>query len=101
MNPPTSERVSVRSAQIFPTQVESLIDGDTLHIALSHTPPHPFDVTLTKHLKLRLAGVNCPELGTPEGMKARDFTAQWLLNHLPPYTIAVYGSGQDKYYDRI
>jgi endonuclease YncB( thermonuclease family) len=88
-------------AQIFPVQMQSLIDGDTLHVALSHAVIAPFAVTLTIERKLRLAGINCPELKTPDGMKARDFTAQWLLNHAPPYTIAVHGSGLDKYSDRI
>lgn len=47
-------------------------DGDTLF----------FDIDLGFRLGLkinaRLAGVDCPELGTPEGEAARDFVGGWI-----------------------
>ena len=51
-------------------------DGDTLYA----------DVQLLGTLwligeKIRVAGVNCPELPSVEGMEAADFTKNWIASH--------------------
>jgi micrococcal nuclease len=48
-------------------------DGDTLTVDI--------DLGLfmwRRGQKVRLQGVNCPEMSTPEGQPAKDFTAAWL-----------------------
>lgn len=51
-------------------------DGDTLYI----------DVQMMGTLwlvgeKMRVSGVNCPEMSTPEGLAAKQFTADWIAKH--------------------
>lgn len=59
-----------RPAYRYQITVREVIDGDTLKV----------DVALGFHTvvttNLRLLGVNCPELITPAGLAARDFTRQ-------------------------
>jgi endonuclease YncB( thermonuclease family) len=85
----------------YPVIVLSVYDGDTLHVSVTYDAPPPFETELLIHRKLRLTGVNSPELKTPEGAVARDFTRRWLAEHTGPYTLTVRGSGQDKYSGRI
>lgn len=61
--PPAARRPAYR----YQITVREVIDGDTLRadVALG------FHTTVTT--SLRLIGVNCPELNTPEGLAARDF----------------------------
>ena len=67
-------------------------DGDTVHV----------DVDCGFHVhyrtKIRFLGINCPELATPAGKVARDYTAAWFAATTTPLTVAV--AGPDKYGDR-
>ena len=45
-----------------------VVDGDTLAVTIALTPQHEIDK------KLRLRGINCPEMDTPEGKAAKRFT---------------------------
>lgn len=87
--------------QSLPVTIESVVDGDTLHVVLTHDVPPPFDITLIIRRKLRLSGLNCAELSTPAGVVAKDFTKQWLVSHVAPYSLQTKGRAQDKYSDRI
>lgn len=66
--------MSVRTA---PASVTRVIDGDTI-VATLHVWDHPrVDLTDTR---LRLDGINCPEMSTPEGVMAKSFTDRWLVD---------------------
>lgn len=67
-------------------------DGDTVTV----------NVDLGFHLWLlnkpvRLYGLNCPELNTPEGITASNYTKQWLITHKGPYTLTTMSGEFDKY----
>ena len=49
-----------------------VLDGDTIDSRID------LGFGLQANLRFRVAGVDCPELNTPEGKVARDFTAAWL-----------------------
>jgi endonuclease YncB( thermonuclease family) len=66
-------------------------DGDTLSVRLS------LDFGMSYTHPLRLYGVNCPELPTPAGIAAHNYTLQWLIDHPAPYTFTKIGAGADKY----
>jgi len=51
--------------------VKSVHDGDTITVDMDLG----LDMTL-RNFKIRLFGINCPELVTPEGKKAQAFLAQ-------------------------
>lgn len=52
--------------------ITRVIDGDTLCALVDCG----FDIH--HELQLRLLGIDCPELRTPEGKAARSFTVEWL-----------------------
>jgi micrococcal nuclease len=53
-------------------KLDRVIDGDTVALRIELG----FHVTVTEHV--RILRVDCPEIGTPEGKDARDFTAHWF-----------------------
>lgn len=75
----------------FPVDIIGVVDGDTINIRVSVG----FDIQYTH--PLRLAGINCPELPTADGLGARDYALQWLFAHQAPYTLQTHGEGRDKY----
>ena len=60
-----------------PAVITRVVDGDTVEARLDLG----WRVTMTA--KIRLAGINCPEIDTPEGVAARAFTVN-TLNRLMP-----------------
>lgn len=54
-----------------------VIDGDTLDVTV--------DLGFRVHhqIRVRLAGINCPELKTPDGQRAKQFVENWLAANLP------------------
>jgi endonuclease YncB( thermonuclease family) len=54
-------------------------DGDTLKVAVDLG----FGAEIT--LKLRVSHVNAPELSTPAGVTARDYTDAWVSHHASHY----------------
>jgi endonuclease YncB( thermonuclease family) len=60
-----------------PAIITRVVDGDTLDAELD------LGWHIAYHAKIRLAGVNCPEMSTPEGPVARAFTVN-ALNQLMP-----------------
>ena len=71
----------------YAVTVRRVIDGDTLEIVL--TLPH-----LNERLKLRLRGLDCPEIKTPEGKVAK-LAVEKLVRDAKAVT--VYTSKTDKY----
>ena len=72
--------------------VDSVHDGDTVNVKLDVG----FDLTV--YTRIRVNGINAPELNTPEGKAARDF-AQSLLK--PGDAVRVVSFGWDKFGGRI
>jgi micrococcal nuclease len=72
--------------------VDLVHDGDTVNVKLDVG----FDLTV--YTRVRIDGINAPELSTPEGKAARDF-AQTLL--APGDRVHVLSYGWDKYGGRI
>lgn len=72
----------------YPAEVERVLDGDTIEVTVQTWRRQ----WLTTHV--RLAGIDCPEVPTPEGLAARTFV-QSLLPVGAVVTIT--DRGDDKY----
>jgi micrococcal nuclease len=73
----------------FNVAVDRVTDGDTVRVVA--------DVGFKIYSKqiIRLAKINCPETGTPEGAAAKDYTEQWLTTHAKGLLLNCHG--QDNY----
>lgn len=56
-----------------PATILRVVDGDTLDLDLD------LGWHITYHAKIRLVGVNCPEMSTAAGKVARTFTDRWAM----------------------
>jgi len=56
-------------------QVVNVVDGDTFDFRLD------LGFNLSLDIRVRLADVDCPELGTPEGEAAKEYSRIWLRSH--------------------
>jgi endonuclease YncB( thermonuclease family) len=72
--------------------IDSVHDGDTVYVKLDAG----FDLTI--YARVRVIGINAPELSTPAGKAARDF-AQTLL--APGMAVKVLSFGWDKFGGRV
>ena len=79
-------------AQLFTytATVRKVIDGDTLLVALAIAPG------FTHRLKLRLRGLDCPEISTPAGRAAKTFVEKFLR----PGDEVIIGTTKPDKYDR-
>jgi len=76
----------------YQARVTRVIDGDTLALDL--------DLGLGIHAHLpraRLSGVDCPELPTPEGIAAANFTTRWVAEHGPVFNVVTSKDRRDVY----
>jgi endonuclease YncB( thermonuclease family) len=82
----------------YPCRVVRVVDGDTLVVDVDH------GFNLTSRQTDGLAGVNAPELGTPEGRTVKGLVEAWvedLEEDGPwPFTLIAY-SDRDKYGRRV
>jgi endonuclease YncB( thermonuclease family) len=60
-------------------RVRSVRDGDTLNVVVSLVPTLGIDARLA----CRIAALNAPEMSTPEGVAAKQFTSDWVAQHAP------------------
>jgi endonuclease YncB( thermonuclease family) len=67
-------------------------DGDTINVKLD------LGFDLTMYARVRVLGINAPELSTPEGRLARDFAAGMLAPGTP---VKVTSHGWDKFGGRV
>src|SRR5262245_48711322 len=65
----------------YQAQVLNVHDGDTLRLRTDLGFYVRFDQTV------RLAGLNAPELSTPEGQAAKAFAESWIADHVTPAVI--------------
>lgn len=78
----------------YPGVVQSVYDGDTLHVAIDLG----FGIFFTKGLRCRIWGINAPELTLEEGKLARDYASEIC----PVGTdVTVTSHGWDKYGGRF
>jgi len=72
-----------------------VIDGDTVSADIDLG----FAVIL-KNRKTRLAHIDCPEIKTPEGIEAGNFTSQWIdlaVKSVKPVVVSVKNHRLDEY----
>lgn len=69
MTPATPAHGEIRSYRAIDVRT---VDGDTIDVEVD------LGFYVTARARLRFAGINCPEIDTPEGKAARDATAGWL-----------------------
>lgn len=74
-----------------------VVDGDTVDVELKRTVDFGFNIiqTTTHKLKVRLYGVNAPELSTPEGKEVR----VWLIEQVmgKPILVRTFKDRTEKY----
>ena len=56
----------------YRAKILKVVDGDTVHAALD------LGLDVTINVTLRLAGINAPEMSTPEGVRSKE----WLVSRL-------------------
>ena len=98
-SPSTGSNVELELAphRDFPCRIDQVTDGDTLIVTI--------DAGFRIHVqsKVRLAGIDCPEMNTEEGKLARAFVIAWMWRYQDehtkwPSTLRCYGyDRRDKY----
>jgi micrococcal nuclease len=53
-----------------------VVDGDTMHLAID------LGLDIATRMTIRIAGVNAPEMSTPEGQQAKLWAIQWFDDHI-------------------
>lgn len=76
----TTRRTTPMPATVWtvPGIVTRVIDGDTV---VANLDLGWSTWLIDRHI--RLSGINCPEISTPEGVVARDYTVNWLNQLMP------------------
>ncbi|MEU8469582.1 thermonuclease family protein [Streptomyces sp. NPDC029006] len=76
---------------LYAARLAAVIDGDTID----------FDIDLGFGIwtrqRIRLAGLNCPEHGAPDGASATAFTSDWLAQHASELVIRTRKDHREKY----
>ncbi len=78
----------------FPCYVDEVIDGDTFDVEVDH------GFHIFSRQRVRLAHVDCPEMGTAAGRAAKQAVIQWLDSYHHALTLVSYAN-KDKYGRRI
>jgi endonuclease YncB( thermonuclease family) len=80
--------------------VDHVQDGDSIHVKLVIGEDVGFDIQIDAKIyaRVRVIGINAPELKTAEGKAARDFLAKLLLPGTP---VEVTSYHWDKYGGRV
>jgi endonuclease YncB( thermonuclease family) len=68
-----------------------VVDGDTVHALVDLG----CDVEIA--LTIRLAGIDCPELGTPEGAAAKEYAEEWFAAAGPSLVLNTVKDKREKY----
>lgn len=71
------------NAESYDAKVIRVADGDTITVQDSKN----------KHIRVRLEGIDCPEIGQPFGNTARQYTASYCMGK----TVKIEKVGQDRY----
>ena len=76
----------------YAARMTKVTDGDTLRLDIDLG----LSVWMTKQ-SVRLYGVNCPEMGTPEGLAAKQFVLEYFGGLNVPCTITTLKDASEKY----
>lgn len=78
------------ASRMFPCRIDAVTDGDTLLTTI--------DAGFRIHVqsKVRLLGIDCPELSTPEGKLARNFVVDWVNRWIGEWPLTLSCTGYDK-----
>lgn len=74
-------------------EVVRVVDGDTIYVDLD------LGFGVTKHAKVRLIGIDTPELrgrGKEKGLAARDFVDSWFELHHPTRELVLCRTSKDR-----
>ncbi|MBG0818980.1 thermonuclease family protein [Planomonospora sp. ID82291] len=76
---------------VYAATVAKVVDGDTLDLMAD------LGFAITVKVRARLVGVYAPELGTPEGAAAADFTRAWVAEHGPGFLLKTSRDRKERY----
>ena len=65
------------TAYSYAAHIERVVDGDTLDVRVD------LGFQIAYSCRLRLRGVNAPEMNTPAGRRAKQWVLSWLEEHAP------------------
>jgi micrococcal nuclease len=76
---------------LYAARVVKVVDGDTLDLDVD------LGFGIWVHQRVRLASLNCPEHGTPEGEAATSYTRNWLAQHEPQLVLRTQKDAREKF----
>ncbi|MER5649711.1 thermonuclease family protein [Streptosporangium sp. NPDC002524] len=76
---------------VYPATVAKVVDGDTLDLLVD------VGFGITTKGRFRLSAVWAPELGTPEGEAARDFTQAWVEQQAGRVLVRTFKDRRERY----
>jgi endonuclease YncB( thermonuclease family) len=91
----------------YPAELATIVDGDTQDFVLQFAADLPLLWGITAHLtvpvpwRIRLAGLNTPENGTPEGNAATLWVRQWFIDHPGRYVLTTTTHDRRDNYGRL
>lgn len=74
---------------VYNAQITRVVDGDTVHAKVD------LGFSIAQGMKLRLSGINAPELNTPEGKAAREELRKLIEYH--PVVVHTIKDRQEKF----
>jgi micrococcal nuclease len=74
---------------VYQTSSATAVDGDTLDVTLD------LGFRIAHKVRLRLKGINCPEMRTDEGKAAKQFVVDWLAAR--KVTVSTFKDATEKY----
>ena len=75
----------------YSAKLLKVVDGDTLDVAIDLG----FDIT--HNVRVRLLEINAPEMGTPEGPKAKDYVCKWFAKQGEKFTLKTQKDKHDSF----
>lgn len=72
----------------YKAKINRVVDGDTVNLTID------LGFRLTYTANCRLAGINAPEMNTPEGKASKEWLSGYLVTDLP---FDITSTGLDKY----
>ncbi|MEU4331368.1 thermonuclease family protein [Nonomuraea dietziae] len=76
---------------VYAATVAKVVDGDTLDLVVD------LGFGTSHKIRARLVGVYSPELGTPEGETAAEFTRAWVAAHGPDIRVRTFRDRKERY----
>ncbi|GHE31522.1 hypothetical protein GCM10017673_37820 [Streptosporangium violaceochromogenes] len=76
---------------VYAATVARVVDGDTLDLLVD------LGFAVQTRQRIRLSGVYAPELGTPEGEAAAEFTRRWVAEHGPGVLVRTLRDRRERY----